>query len=127
LYSIQLFCNFLFPRRILHLPAAVEKLRLANLSQGVLVDDVMPMAALACQLQSDSSFDRCGEGGGGRGGEGEGGGGMLMAAVQLAVAYHLLPDRRQDELLPCAVFRHSQVRAQTAKGLSKSDIGRASL
>ncbi|KAK7098958.1 uncharacterized protein [Littorina saxatilis] len=76
---------------------ALTHIRLINLGKRTLVEEVLlhPL----CSQQ-----DR------GEGGRKKSSGSdvSLRELVQRALAYHLLPDRRHDELLSCAMFRPSQ-------------------
>ena len=84
-----------------HIAKALSQIRLANLSQRTLVEELLlhPLCS--------------GQGGKGRRGSQEGVGDgndvRLLELVQRALAYYLLPDRRHDEALRCAQFRPSQV------------------
>lgn len=79
--------------RARYLGQAFGKLRLVNLSRQILLDKVLTYCHSVGARREDSTND------------------ALVLQVQRALAYHLLPDRRHDELLRIADFRRSQVRS----------------
>ena len=93
-----------------HMAKALSHIRLANLSRRMLVEGVL--FHNLCSSEGGKA--------GGRGSRGQEGGDRsdvgLLNLVQPALTYHLLPDRRHDEVLPCAEFRPSQVTALSVCG-----------
>ncbi|XP_076471607.1 ectoderm-neural cortex protein 1-like [Babylonia areolata] len=86
-----------------YMATALTLVRLANVNKRILVEEILPHPALCAGRHPVSE-----EGGRGRG-SGEGTDDVSLARlVGQALAYHLLPDRRHDELLAVADFRPSQ-------------------